>query len=178
MRLIAVTTPEFWEGESRAISVLLEEKGFWRVHIRKPGAATEAIRELLLEIPARLRPYLSLHDAHQLAGEGLAGGAHLNGRNPKRPHSFQGIVSRSCHTLQEVNLHLTEVDYLFLSPIFDSISKTGYKSRFNPADLKAAGVTGPKVMALGGVTYERLPELADAGFGGAAMLSCAWKDFI
>ena len=70
-------------------------------------------------------------------------------------------------------------DYLFLSPIFDSISKEGYRSAFTPAVLREAaarGLLGERVAALGGVRPELLPTLRDLGFGGAALLGCIWRD--
>lgn len=66
-----------------------------------------------------------------------------------------------------------ECDYLFLSPIFDSISKAGYRSAFSHEQLQRAadeGVIDRKVIALGGVTPERIPYLHSLGFGGVAML--------
>ena len=66
-----------------------------------------------------------------------------------------------------------DYDYLFLSPIFDSISKVGYKSAFTEDMLKdasAKGVIDEKVVALGGVTFNRIPYLKELNFGGAAMM--------
>ena len=177
MRLIAVTTPNFWQGEAQAITELLAARGFSRVHIRKPGARSDEVERLLREIPADLRPSLSLHDCHHLALQGLAGGVHLNSRNPKPPDGFTGILSRSCHSLEEVRRYADTVDYLFLSPVFDSISKTGYRAAFTLGELAASELIGEKVVALGGVTPERLAELHHAGFGGAAMLGAAWNDY-
>ena len=177
MRLIAVTTPNFWQGEAQAITELLAARGFSRVHIRKPGARSDEVERLLREIPADLRPRLSLHDCHHLALQELAGGVHLNGRNPEPPDGFTGILSRSCHSLEEVRRYADTVDYLFLSPVYDSISKTGYRAAFTIGELAASGLLGEKVMALGGVTPERLAELHHAGFGGAAMLGAAWSDY-
>ncbi len=177
MRLIAVTTPNFWQGEAQAITELLAARGFSRVHIRKPGARSDEVERLLREIPADLRPRLSLHDCHHLAIQGLVGGVHLNGRNPEPPDGFTGILSRSCHSLEEVSRYADTVDYLFLSPVYDSISKTGYRAAFTLGELAASGLLGEKVMALGGVTPERLAELHKTGFGGAAMLGAAWSDY-
>jgi thiamine-phosphate pyrophosphorylase len=114
-------------------------------------------------------------DLVQLDG---VGGVHLNSRNPQPPAGFDGLVSRSCHTLDEVAADRTS-DYLFLSPIFDSISKEGYRSAFTPATLREAaarGLLGERVAALGGVRPELLPTLRDLGFGGAALLGCIWRD--
>ena len=71
------------------------------------------------------------------------------------------------------------MDYLFLSPIFDSISKRGYLSQFSIESLQNAaeeGLIDGKVFALGGVTQAKLPLLHELGFGGAAMLGAAWQD--
>ena len=112
MKLIAVTTPDFWPGEAGAITALLAHGGFCRVHIRKPGADAAQIESLLETIPGELRHRLSLHDCLELAAAGLAGGVHLNSRNPVPPEGFNGIISRSCHSLEEVRRHAAAADYL------------------------------------------------------------------
>ena len=63
--------------------------------------------------------------------------------------------------------------YVTLSPIFDSISKMGYVSKFRLDELPAA-LAGKRVVALGGVTPEAFPALREAGFIGAAMLGWLW----
>ena len=71
-----------------------------------------------------------------------------------------------------------EFDYLFLSPIFDSISKGGYKSTFSSEQLieaSKAGVIDEKVIALGGITIDKIPYLKRLNFGGVAMLGAIYK---
>ena len=70
---------------------------------------------------------------------------------------MEGAVSRSCHSLEEV-AESRELDYVFLSPVFDSISKQGYASHFSEEQLR--GHVDARVMALGGVTAGRIPWLA------------------
>ena len=65
------------------------------------------------------------------------------------------------------------LDYRFLSPVFDSISKPGYLSAFTEEDLR--GHVDADTFALGGVTPDKLELLEQLGFGGAAMLGAAWK---
>lgn len=171
MKLIAITTPNFWHGEADAICRLLDS-GWTRVHIRKPDASKEELSYLIECIPQGYRPFISLHDHFQLAVRYGLGGIHLNARNPISPYGWKGLVSRSCHTNEEIE-SFSNLDYLTLSPIFDSISKPGYKSQFNSNILKNANLKN--VYALGGVTFSRLNELEAYGFEGAAMLSEAWK---
>lgn len=176
-RLVAVTRGGFPSGEAAEIERLLR-RGWWRVHIRKPGESAEAVAELVGRIPAGLRPRLSLHDHFELAGQLGVGGVHLNFRNPEPPAGWRGMVSWSCHSLNEVEYHRGKADYMFLSPIFDSISKPGYQSRFTPEELEASRLLGPDVFALGGVVSHRLERLRGLGFGGAAMLGAAWMPLV
>ena len=82
-------------------------------------------------------------------------------------------MSRSCHSLEEID-NSKEKDYLFLSPVYPSISKPGYLPSFCLNDLK--GKVDGRIIALGGVTPKRLPELFEIGFGGAAMLGLIWEE--
>ncbi|MDE6276890.1 MAG: thiamine phosphate synthase [Muribaculaceae bacterium] len=171
MKLIAITTPHFWPGEALAIRRLLD-CGWSRVHIRKPEASPDELRGLIEAIPPQYYPRLSLHDRFDLALAYGLGGVHLNMRNPLPPHGWKGLVSRSCHSLEEL-AQFAALDYLTLSPVFDSISKPGYKSAFGSAALSSTSLKN--VYALGGVSFSRLRELELLGFEGAAMLSEAWQ---
>lgn len=171
MKFLAITTPNLWHGEADAICRLLDS-GWIRVHIRKPSADKSHISRLIAEIPKRYRQSLSLHDYFDLATKYGIGGVHLNQRNPLPPTGWKGLISRSCHKIEEIE-KFAHLDYLTLSPIFDSISKPGYKRRFNSETLKKANLKN--VYALGGVTFFRLNEIEEYGFEGAAMLSEAWK---
>ena len=87
-------------------------------------------------------------------------------------------TSRSCHSLEEVTEWKERCNYVSLSPIFDSISKQGYRSAFSREELQQArrdGIIDDKVFALGGITFDRLPEVETLGFGGAMILGDAWK---
>lgn len=171
-RLIAFTLPFYIPNEAEYLSLLLHSGTFDRVHIRKPDSSSDAMRKLLEEIPENLYSRLTLHDFHELAQE-YGCGINLNSRHPIKPKDFHGIVSRSCHSLEETR-RFKEEDYLFLSPIFPSISKPGYTSNFNLSELK--GVIDKRTIALGGVTPDRLQEIFSFGFGGAAMLGAIWEE--
>lgn len=171
MELIAITVPYFYPGEARDIADALMENRFKYVHVRKPGCCAEEMRGLLEQIPDGLRDRLSLHDFHELAIEYGIGGIHLNSRNPFTPDGWEGRLSRSIHSLEEIS-GVTE-DYAFISPVFPSISKPGYSGNFTLEDV-SRWLT-PGIFALGGVTAEKLPLLEDAGFAGAAMLGAAWR---
>lgn len=177
MRLIVITPEAFLPCEAEAIGMLLAE-GVDRVHLRKPGASEAELRRLIEALPPACYPRLSLHDRLPLACDYGLGGVHPNGRNPVVPAGFRGLVSRSCHSLREL-AEDGRSDYRFLSPVFDSISKQGYRAGFDEAQLReaaAAGTIGPRTVALGGIVPERLPLVGRWGFGGAAVLGYVWQD--
>lgn len=70
----------------------------------------------------------------------------------------------------------SDYDYVFLSPIFDSISKQGYKAAFTRAELtEIRAILSQNVYALGGITFDNLKEVEQLGFCGAAMLGGFWE---
>lgn len=174
---IVITLPDFFDGEAGQIVQLLHSS-IDLVHIRKPDATLDELENLLLQIPAEYHSRLVLHDHHSLAVKYHLHGIHLNGRNPLPPAGWTGSVSRSCHSLGEVKEWKAKCDYVSLSPIFDSISKQGYHAAFSHEDLakaRAEGIIDRKVLALGGVTFHRIDEVLDMGFGGGMILGNAWK---
>ncbi|MDE7388240.1 MAG: thiamine phosphate synthase, partial [Muribaculaceae bacterium] len=171
MKTVVITKPDFYSGEAEDILRQLDF-GAERVHIRKPGAAEADMRRLLDAIPIPRRNRLALHDCHNLATEYGIETLHLNGRNPHVPDGWTGRVGVSCHSIAELSMH-PDADYMFLSPVFDSISKPGYMATFSADALQRADLS--KVYALGGVSGSRLAELEALGFCGAAMLGAAWS---
>lgn len=170
--IIAVTTPVEYPGEAERITELLDSGEADIVHIRKPAWDAAKTEKLIRQIPERLYPRLRLHDHFSLAEKYNLGGVHLNSRNLSAPATIKNL-SRSVHSLDEIERY-QELDYLTLSPIFDSISKPGYKSNFDLKELKDK-ITGKRIIALGGVTPEKIPSLREVGFIGAAMLGHFWK---
>ena len=179
MNLIILTTPNFLPAEAEALTALLSH-GLYRLHLRKPGCTEAELDALIRQLPPAYYPRISLHDHFPLQARYHLGGIHLNNRNPDVPAGFQGLVSRSCHTLEEAARYAPLTDYYFLSPIFDSISKQGYHAGFTEQQLRRAteqGIINEKTIALGGVTADKLPYLASLGFGGAAFLGDIWSGY-
>lgn len=168
---IAFTLPVFVDSEASHIMRLLMSENFDLVHIRKPDASKDDLRELIDTVDSSLHPRLKIHSHFSLLEEFDLGGVHINSRWPDAPDG--AVISKSCHSLEELR-HADCYAYVTLSPIFDSISKAGYHSRFDIRTI-APFVRGKRVVALGGVTPDRLHELQSCGFYGAAMLGAAWK---
>ena len=172
MRLIAITHPYAIDGEDAIIRHLLAN-GFDVVHLRKPEADIEYCRNLLGRLTPAERAHIVVHDYASLYEKYDLRGIHLNRNFTAYPPHYHGSRTRSCHSFDEVARYKNECDYLFLSPIFDSISKRGYCSNFSHRELKGAsdmGIINNKVIALGGVTFDKVDYLKSLHFGGAAMM--------
>lgn len=172
MRLIAITTPKVTDDDASIIGRLLD-RGIDIIHLRKPESTIDECRKLLTKLTAEQRSKIVIHDYPELYSEFSLRGVHINRNITSLPICYNGSTSRSCHTFEEVLRYKEECDYLFLSPIFDSISKRGYKSRFSDEVLRRASVEGlidSKVIALGGVTLDKIPYLRSLNFGGVAMM--------
>lgn len=176
MKIIVITTPNFIKGEESIIPHLLQ-LGVDIVHIRKPSATREQLALLLDSLPKWCYDRLVVHDCLELANEYHLRGIHLNRRNHTIPDNFTGSLSMSCHSLEEVEIKKDMAEYVFLSPIFNSISKSGYNSAFSKEELHNAmkqGTIDHKVIALGGVSAVNIDTVKDLGFGGAALLGDIW----
>lgn len=174
--LIGITAENFIENESGMIERLLDN-GLDYIHIRKPGASREDLKNLIEKIHPQYHHRLKLHDHYDLAEKYNLGGVQMNSRNPE-PLSDKLKISRSCHSLDEIEAFGAahpDYEYATLSPIFNSISKKGYVSAFNLDDLTDK-IRDKNVIALGGITPSTLPKLREAGFAGAAMLGCIWSN--
>ena len=102
MKLVGITRPTFFKGEADAITLLLEG-GLDLLHIRKPGSLSENIASLLSDIPPHLYSQIVIHDHFDLIESFPLKGIHLNKRNPVCPSIHTGSVSRSCHSIEELD---------------------------------------------------------------------------
>ena len=179
MKLIVVTAPTFFVEEDKIITALFEE-GLDILHLRKPETPAMYSERLLTRIPQKYHKRIITHEHFYLQEEFSLMGIHLNTRNPKEPHDYSGHISCTCHSLDEVRNKKHFYDYLFLSPIYNCITKTGVTSGFTAEELRQAEkskIIDSKVMALGGITSDNILEIKDYGFGGAVIMGDLWNKF-
>lgn len=165
---IAITPEKPVADEAAKIAHLLTGGGFQRVHLRHPGADANEIATILRDVPSALLHRISVHSCNAQPDHRHTG-LHLSSTDTSALPT-EGLLSKSCHSLDEIIALGGQYDYMFLSPIFDSLSKEGYKSNFTlDARLKDA-VSLHQVIALGGINSQNLYTVKRAGFAGAAML--------
>ena len=81
------------------------------------------------------------------------------------------LVGRSVHHLAEAVEHAPAVDYLIAGTVFPTVSKPAADRLLGETGLKlmAAAVEVP-ILAIGGVTLERMPAIAASGASGVAAI--------
>ena len=179
MKLILISSPTYFVEEDKIITTLFEE-GLDILHLRKPDTAPIYAERLLTLIPEQYHKRIVVHGHFYLKEEFKLKGIHLNHRNPNWPNNYKGHVSRSCHSLEEIKEHKRDCDYMFLSPVFDSISKQNHHANYTPEEIRQAhkdGIIDKKVIALGGIDIDNIREVKSYGFGGAAIMGALWSRF-
>ena len=174
MKLILLTPPDFFVEEDKILSALFEE-GLDLLHLRKPGTEPVYSERLLTLLPESHHDQIVVHDHFYLKDEFNLRGIHLNSRNPEAPAGYKGHISKSFHHLDELKAEKKAFNYAFLSPIFDSISKSDYTAAFDMKTLEEAsarGIIDKKV-----ITTENMAVVKDLGFGGVVILGDLWNRF-
>ncbi len=171
---LVITLPEVYPNEARALFALVEN-GAEIIHIRKPGLPESALCDYLTGVHPDILYHLTLHYHAPLAGTFGLGGVHERLETlDKIGGSFR--KSASCHDRDEVKACTGRADYVFLSPVFDSVSKAGYRAAFAEEELKTLlqDTDRPPVAALGGITPRTIGTARAWGFEGAAAIGGVW----
>lgn len=179
--IIVISNPTTIEDEPAIIKQLFD-KGLEIFHIRKKEFSENEMRAFIKQIPEKYFSKIVLHSHYHLAKEYNLKGIHV-------PVDFQceasnQSLSASFHALEEVEKFENKFDYGFLSPVFDSISKEGYKSKFDFSELKTF-LMNRKVLnnrsgnailiALGGIDEDKIEKAKKIGFSGIALLGAIWQ---
>ena len=181
--MIVITSADSVDNEIEIIHQLFEE-GLPLLHVRKPNANRDQIKRFLESIKQEYHLQLVLHQHYDLANEYAVKRLHftettrpdldeiVNSLNKKK----DWIFSISTHTINGFNGLSDSFQYAFLSPVYNSISKPGYKSDGKVIDsLTLRTNTTTKLVALGGIDRSNYNQTIAAGFDDAALLGCIWN---
>ena len=174
---ILITLPRILKNEAETLAALCGA-GVSVIHIRKPEASEPDIEELLKTLQALGADMsrLTIHYNEPLARKYGLGGVHL--RIEELLAGAGEGLRRSCsaHGWTEAERAATDADYVFLSPLFDSISKPGYHSAIDPAEAaERLRRRKGRIVALGGIRPANIARVRRIGFDGAAVLGAAWS---
>ena len=165
----------------------LFEAGLERYHVRKPGMTDQEVFDYLQAIPKKWRSRVVPHQNHIAVEPMDLGGWHFKDNENHlaqaeqwRSSRVEGqVMTRSIHSLDDLNEDLSGWDYVFLSPVFTSISKLDHGPKWESSQLSAAlqyckDAYRTRVYALGGVDDTRVEEVVNMGFDGVALLGAVW----
>jgi thiamine-phosphate pyrophosphorylase len=187
MKIVVISQSKVIEDEHKIITQLFEA-GLGTLHVRKPRLRTKQLIEYLDKIPHQFHNRIIVHSHHNLASKYNLLGVHYtrlhlepNFRNWWREKKLSFIKRKLIRTSSHNKLASLyderdiEYDYVFLSPIFDSITGK-YQSGFYEDSIKAAvQKTGLKIVARGGIDITRIEKVNELGLYGLALYSCLWN---
>ena len=183
MKIILISPPDYIESESSLVNRMFKH-GLPLLHLRKPSFGSENLAEYLDSIKQEYHSRIVIHSSYDLLDNFSLKGVHLTGVNSGEKRSiikqFKGrcdlSISISYHSLDDLCRKSTGIDYAFLSPVFDSISKKNYKGGFDLDELSSIlALANTRIIALGGCKAENLNQVKQLGFSGAAVLGAVWN---
>lgn len=199
---ILFTYPEALPHETLLLQNLMQDEWDF-LHVRKPDYSKDELINFLELIP-NYHHKVVLHSHFELIQEFDLAGINLNAKTMANlSHQDEltsacdmrelclkdgqvyvrgecpDLVSYSAHRFSEVQQLAFQTDYVFLSPIFDSISKLDYHSAFDDYEVLTAFLkdTDRRIIALGGIDNTRIEMCKDLGFDGYAMLGNIWRKY-
>lgn len=150
-------------------------------HLRKPAKNQEEYRAYIDQIDSMYHNRIVVHSFHELINQYSLKGIHFQEQKRRDcldvpTNYFRGLsmygktISSSFHEPEDIANCKFEFDYHLLSPVFNSISKEGYKGR-------AFDVTGINkfIIGMGGVSTTNLKEFTRLGFKGVGVLGGIWN---
>lgn len=184
MKFVVISPPNNLEGEIELLKCLFDD-GLEYFHLRKPGIDSAFLEKSLIDyleqLPEKYHDKIILHSNYDLVNMYNLKGVHYSKNNlPVKTFNNYRHQSASFHSIDEIEKNEIPYNYVFLSPVFDSISKQNYKSSY---DLKTvtnflkSNHNRVDVIALGGIDENTVLQAYEAGFDGAAVLGAVWKTF-
>ncbi len=173
--LILLSSPDQLDNELTILNNLFE-MGLNYFHLRKPNFSLEETRLYLKDINPIYYPNIVLHQHYKLAHDFPLKGIHLTEKTKKTYQGNQQIISAAFHQIEAINEYLPSLNYAFLSPIFNSISKPNYASAFSLDQLKTSlPELTTSTIALGGMEESKIKLAKEIGFSGVALLGSIWQ---
>jgi thiamine-phosphate pyrophosphorylase len=165
--------------EPRALALACLHGGARVVQLRVKTGSSARFLDLATQIVDAAGPFgaaVIVNDRADIARMARAAGVHV-GQDDLPPDAVRdvlggGVIGLSTHDPQQVDEALrTAADYVAVGPVFGTATKdTGYSARGLELVGRAAG-RGRPVVAIGGITLARAPEVIGAGAGSVAVIT-------
>ncbi len=187
MKYIVLTPPDDIPNEINRIHSLFNDDNLQILHLHKPNYNLNDLKNYIKKINAQYHSRIVLHAYPQFLSEQhplnelsfKLKGIHLPERVRQErmplPSNFK-VISTSFHELDVLINNAENYEYVFLSPIFNSISKKGYNAAFDMDELKAGlAKSNHAVIALGGMDKDKQEVISELGFAGMGVLGSVWS---
>lgn len=177
--MILFTDPDFLPNEEKFIHAFFEN-GLQTLHLRKSESTALQMQNLISKIDEKYHPKIMIHSHYQLMNEFGLKGLHFNEKSKVLISNYTNInckKSMAMHDLSELKNVESSIDYVFLSPIFSSVSKVGYAKQWDFELMKKELSLSRnfRIVALGGITYNHLNWVHELGFDDYAVLGSVWQ---
>jgi thiamine-phosphate diphosphorylase len=172
-----VTDRRLAEGEAALVEAVAEavEGGVNAVQLREKDLASEELLPLALRLWAVThgRALLLINGPLEVALAAEAEGVHLPEAAPPIDRPARPLlVGRSVHSREAAELAWAECsDYLIAGPVFQTRSHPGAAPSGLALVEAIAGAVAVPVLAIGGITPERVDDVLHAGASGVAVIS-------
>lgn len=181
--MIIISNPTPQVGEIETIHSLFEN-GLKLLHVRKPEFTKLEMEVFVSAIRQEYRNQLSLHSHHQLAKAFGINRIHFTEK--KRNETSEKCLkewkergfklSTSIHRMIDFEKLSTVFDYAFFGPVFESISKPKYASDIDfKKKLEQRKNNETSLVALGGITSDKIKTALEYGFDDVALLGTIWN---
>ncbi|SEK90457.1 thiamine-phosphate pyrophosphorylase [Aquimarina amphilecti] len=178
--IIVLTSEKPISNEFNQINQLFNA-GLEILHLRKPTFTIDGYRSLLDLIEVKYHNRIMTHQFPELTQEYKLRGIHLQEQArfdledaleaTVQIYKSKGFsVTSSFHSKEEIDACKVNFEYVLLSPVFGSISKTGYEGKgFDVNDLNHT------IIGMGGINETTLQKTYDLGFKGVGVLGGVWN---
>ena len=178
MRLSVISLDYIFPEE---VEVLLHffEHGIEYFVMRKPQNLEKDIIRLINQIPQKYHSQIIIQDRFSLLKQFNLNGILLSKKNPKAP-MLEKLFSKNiaCSRIDDI-IKYQNFHHIFFGPVFDSISKE-IKPAFGKTALieaKERNIINDKLIAMGGIDKDTIPEAKMLGFEHVAVLGSLWKNY-
>jgi len=176
--IIVITPEELIKNETEIINELFQE-GLDLLHIRKPLLNSVGMVDFIQKINSKFHHQLVLHSHYELAENFNISRFHFREdyRHNSLYKSFKDrIISTSVHDIEVFNELNEDWNYVFISPVFPSISKKGYGEKSNILnDIEKRNNSNVKLIALGGINDQNISKAFESDIDGVALLGAIWE---
>lgn len=178
MEVLVVSNPAPVKNEAEILNRLFEND-LPVLHLRKPGYSVSECRDLLKRINVMYHDRIALHQHHYLSNEFGICRFHYPEKLRRETYTLvkteDQICSTSCHNLKDIMEISSGFDYVMMGPVFDSISKIGYKAMNNKDHPKMLKNRMFNIIGLGGITPGNGLKALSYGFDGLALMGYLWQ---